>query len=81
MSITFSRCENNVSNRVASKTLIWLPVFIKCRVVQVSVDVQYRRSVFAVGVATKNSRKETTFYLRYNFELVYLVKHYASLIM
>ena len=55
MSITFSRCENNVSNRVASKTLIRLPVFIKRRVVLVSVDVQYRRSAFkiAVGVATK----------------------------
>ena len=81
MSITYSRCEYNVSNRVASETLIRLPVFIKRRVVLVSVDVQYRRSVFAVGVATNIVAKETTFYLRYNFKLVYLVKYYASLIM
>ena len=75
MSITFSRCENNVSNRVASKTLIWLPVFIKRRVVQVSVDVQYRRSVFAVGVATKIVAKRRLLYLRYNFKLDCLVKY------
>jgi hypothetical protein len=81
MSITFSRCENNVSNRVASKTLIRLPVFIKRRVVLVSVDVQYRRSVFAVGVATKIVAKRRLLYLRYNFILVCLVKFYASLIM
>ena len=81
MSITFSRCENNVSNRVASKTLIRLPVFIKRRVVLVSVDVQFRRSVFAVGVATKIVAKRRLLYLRYNFLLVCLVKLHASLIM
>ena len=50
MSITYSRCEYNVSNRVASETLIRLPVFIKRRVVLVSVDVQYRRSAFKIVV-------------------------------
>ena len=50
MSITYSRYEYNVSNRVASETLIRLPVFIKRRVVLVSVDVQYRRSAFKIVV-------------------------------
>ena len=62
--LLFQGVETHVSNRVASKTLIRLPVFIKRRVVLVSVDVQYRRSVFAVGVATNIVAKETTFYLR-----------------
>ena len=53
--------ELMISNRDASETLVRLPVFIKRRVVLVSVDVQYRRSVFAVGVATNIVAKETTF--------------------
>ena len=61
MSITFSRCENDVSNRVASKTLTLATGLSSAVFVRVSVDVQYRRSVFAVGVATNIVAKETTF--------------------
>ena len=48
--LLFQGVETHVSNRVASETLIRLPVFIKRRVVLVSVDVQYRRSAFKIVV-------------------------------
>ena len=42
--------ELMISNRDASETLVRLPVFIKRRVVLISVDVQYRRSAFKIVV-------------------------------
>ena len=42
--------ELMISNRDASETLVRLPVFIKRRVVLISVDIQYRRSAFKIVV-------------------------------